>query len=402
MTEKGSVTGFLALERNVITISISGSIATGFNAVWMPFVPLFMSGFLRLGPMLIAGLYTAMSLTAAVFMIISGRASNRLGRKPTIILARCLLVLAPLFLLLSISANAYIALPAMVLLGAGMGLGGPAASTLLTESVKAEKRGTALMVATRVFPSLPPIATSIVGGLLTAQGAFAFTYLLGTVGLATMLIVELIGLRETLRPEMEKPAQKMESGKSKSTLRPRDQFIIILSIAYALDSVSTQAISWYIPLYVTSLGYTAFLVGIMGSVLGAAVAVSALIGGKITDKIGRYQAIIISWGGLVPMLVLFTITQNYYLLLVTYALWVSFDLIDMAAPIAWISDRTEPKERALKISFFQSVSSFASIIGPTIGGLMLLLSSQGPFLFKMVAQLIALILIVVLVRRKRS
>lgn len=140
----------------------------------------------------------------------------------------------------------------------------------------------------------------------------------------------------------------------------------------------------------------------MGSVLGAAVAVSALIGGKITDKIGRYQAIIISWGGLVPMLVLFTITQNYYLLLVTYALWVSFDLIDMAAPIAWISDRTEPKERALKISFFQSVSSFASIIGPTIGGLMLLLSSQGPFLFKMVAQLIALILIVVLVRRKRS
>ncbi len=397
MAKLGSAKDFLALKRNVVVISTSSSVGVGFNALWMPFLPIFMNSILGFDDIVIGNLYTINAFAMAVSMILGGSLSDHLGRKITIILGRCIYVLAPILLLLSMRFGAELSVFAMGLLGAGLGLSGPATSALLTESVKAERRGTALMVATRVFPSIPPIVTALIGGVLIFQGEYELVFSLAILGPTLMFVIEVLGLKETLSQET-----RVLKKSPKPKLRVVDLFLLTLTVAYALDEMSSQAISWYVPLYVTSLGFTAFFVGIMYAVLGAVVAVSALIGGKITDSIGRYQAIIISWVGLIPVLLLFTITKDYYFLLITYAIWVSFDLIDMAAPVAWISDNTEQKNRASKIGFFQSTSRFVSVIGPTLGTLTLLLSPQGPFIMKIIVQIVALVMVLALVLRKRT
>jgi MFS family permease len=98
---------------------------------------------------------------------------------------------------------------------------------------------------------------------------------------------------------------------------------------------------------------------------------------------------------------LFTITGGYYALYVTYPAWVSLDTIDNMAPVAWISDITQHENRASRIAFFQSMSQFVSIVGPTLGALTLALSTQGPFIMKIVIQVIALIMVLALVPRSK-
>jgi MFS family permease len=262
--------------------------------------------------------------------------------------------------------------------------------------VRKERRGTALMVATYVFPSLVPIVSAPLGGILGDQGAYELMFFLGAIGLALMTIVELVGLNETLQ---EKSPQLKNM---KRKVGVAEGFIIVLAVAYALDAMSTQAISWYVPLYVKKLGFTDGDVGILYGVLPAVIAVAALIGGKLTDSAGRYQTIIASWVGVISVLILFTVSGSYYALFVTYPAWVSLDTIDNAAPIAWISDITGQGNRASRIAFFQSLSQFVSIIGPAVGALVLLLSPQGPFIMKIAVQVIALVMVLALVLRSRS
>lgn len=287
--KSGSIRDFLALERNVSVESIGGFIGVGFNAIWMPFMGIFMSEILGFGDFLIGISYTLDALAMGVVLRIGGYLSYRIGRKRTIIMGRCPWILMPILFLLSLNLGPYLSILAMALHGVSLGLSTPARSALIAESVRKERRGTALMISTYVFPSLSPIAGAIIGGILANQDAFEFMFFLGAFGLAVMTLVELTGLNETLR---EKP---MQHKNAKGRVGTVEGFILILAIAYALDAMSTQAISWYVPLYVKELGFTNLDVGILYAILPAVIAVAALIGGKLTDSAGRYQTIIASW-----------------------------------------------------------------------------------------------------------
>jgi MFS family permease len=392
----GSVRDFLALERNVSVESIAGFIGVGFNAIWMPFIGIFMSEILGFGDFLIGISYTVDALAMGVMMRIGGYLSYRIGRKRTIITGRFPWVLMPILFLLSMKLTPYLSILAMLLHGVSLGLSAPAKSALIAESVRKERRGMALMVSTYVFPSLSPIAGAIIGGILANQNAFEFMFFLGAIGVAVMTLVEVTGLEETLR---KKPLQQKNAKRKVGSV---EGFILVLAIAYALDAMSTQAISWYVPLYVKELGFTNLDVGILYAILPAVIAVAALIGGKLTDSAGRYQTIIASWVGVIFLLTLFTITSGYYALYVTYPAWVSLDTIDNMAPVAWISDITQQENRASRIAFFQSMSQFVSIVGPSLGALTLALSIQGPFIMKIAIQVIALIMVLALVLRSKS
>jgi MFS family permease len=394
--KSGSVRDFLALERNVSVESVSGFIGVGSNAVWMPFIGIFMSEILGFDDFLIGISYTLDALAMGVMMSAGGYLSYRIGRKRTIIIGRCPWILMPILLLLSMKLTPYLSILAMVLHGVSLGLSTPAKSALIAESVRKERRGMALMVSTYVFPSLSPIAGALIGGILADQGAYEFMFLLGVIGLAVMTLVELVGLNETLR---ENPPQ---SKNLKRKVGIVGGFIMILAIAYALDAMSTQAISWYIPLYVIKLGFTDFDVGVLYAILPAVIAVAALVGGKLTDSAGRYQTIIASWVGVILMLALFMIASGYLALFIIYPAWVSLGMIDTVAPIAWISDITQQEDRASKIAFFQSISQFVSIVGPAVGALVLFLSPQGPFIMKIAVQVVALAMILALVVRSKS
>jgi MFS family permease len=164
-------------------------------AVWQPFALHLYDSVRFLGLLESVGGFRT-GLVSAVMLLLGGWMADRVGRKPTLLLASLSTLLSMLFYTLAAALHSWtLLIPGAILTGMGM-LGVAARNSTTAESVREERRGAAyswvLFAATA-----PGIVSSIVGGAVAERWGYLPIMGAGLVFEALILLTLIVFLRET-------------------------------------------------------------------------------------------------------------------------------------------------------------------------------------------------------------
>jgi MFS transporter, FSR family, fosmidomycin resistance protein len=234
-------------------------------------------------------LASARSLLGAVSHLGAGAVSDLLGR-PTLLLTGCLAWLGLAFCLLGV-APGYLALILLAgALGAGAGLWHPPAMSILSRQFP-ERRGMALSahemagnVGTSITPTLVGLAVTLFPWKLVLVAQLI-------PGAVMAVLFWLIAPRLS-QPNEERPTLRRYRANLHELLRNRT--IVAMSLVSALRTCTQVTLMTFLPLYLTfNYGLDAAHIGLYLTALAALGIFSPLIGGPLSDRIGRRPVLLV-------------------------------------------------------------------------------------------------------------
>jgi MFS family permease len=373
--------GQKSVPRNVLVMIVGNTITVSANSLWIMFMPYFFAD-VGIAPFFIGMIFTAIAVSRAVTSLIGGRAADRFGRKPVISLgffvytSGSLIILASLVFALTMpSLTGSLASIGYMCMSAGSGFQGPASSMLLVESSPERRRGLSYMVTSRVIPSIPPAALVLVGSSLYLNNQFWLALALGFFGLLSVFILFLVGLRETHSPMEETQGAPLMPKRVRF-----DWFFMLFVAAFALDGISSNGLSWYVPIFLGPANLE--LYGVMISASTLVIAGSALVSGGLVDRIGTRAAIFGGWTLLSVTVFLFPFSTQPLEILVLYSIWAGLDMMDVSVPPLAVAKRYPKEKRASILGAYSMSISLLGMIGPALISFSLLLGENVPFYMK--------------------
>ena len=385
-------------------MTIGNTAIVSVNSLWIMFMPFFFSD-LGLDVVSIGMVYTIFAAASAATSFIGGRVADNYGRKSTMIGGYAIYSTGPFIILISLLVAPRSPILAIVIsiggymtMMAARGFARPASSMLLVESSQQKRKGRSYMIATRVIPSIPAAILVLIGSELYFSGSSVFTghfslaLIVGFEGLVAVVAVFAILLREShlstdvAQPKKPSNAWKMHTG-----------FFLVMVIAFSLDALSSNGISWYVSLAVRPIDEK--LYGYMTSLSTVVIAISALGAGEVVDRVGTKAAIAIGWGFLALTVWLFPLVQDPLWILVLYAIWTGLDMMDVSIPPLVFEERYPKEARATALGTFSTVVQLVSIVGPVLMGFAYLFGDAIPFFMKAIMNLAGALLFVYGIRK---
>ena len=108
-----------------------------------------------------------------------------------------------------------------------------------------------------------------------------------------------------------------------------NRILLVLVLVYSMYNLFADQNSFVPPLYAKEvLGFDPFGLGVLFTVVLLVVAASRYPFGKLSDKIGRKNAIIISWIGEISVVYVFVFATNHSIAVIGIALWMLFGVMD--------------------------------------------------------------------------
>lgn len=278
----------LAFKGNVKTLAIisllSGAHISIFLAIWQPFVIGLGASVTFLG--LLQSLGGARGIISSISKPIGGWASDRLGRKPFLVLEPALTIAALfIYLVAGVIGNYFLLIPGVILFGL-TGLSWGAYGSIIAESVERGRRGTAYSVV-NFFSFLPGIVLPAVGGYLAGRFGFTAVFPINIVLQSGYLIMALFLLRETLRRRAELTSLRSEF---------RGSFGKIFTPTSGLKSfhfvTAFNAFAWGLGamilygMLVKAYGFTTLQIGILAVIANISWVATQLPVGALIDKYG--------------------------------------------------------------------------------------------------------------------
>ncbi|MGC8543046.1 MAG: MFS transporter [Vulcanisaeta sp.] len=189
----------------------------------------------------------------------------------------------------------------------------------------------------------------------------------------------------------------------------KDVYVLIMS--RALRSAAFSYLTFIIPLYLKSVGFTVSEIGLYFFIAVTSSALLVLLSGFLGDIIGRRDSLIIMSSLFVASMVIFSITSNRLLLFITSIFGTTTGAAGGGGagggPIAplqtsLLADYTESRERTRVFGLATSVSILSSLTGSVISYVMLSLGFNDTALFRLslILSIVAL-LSLFMVRRDR-
>ncbi len=157
--------------------------------------------------------------------------------------------------------------------------------------------------------------------------------------------------------------------------------IVILS-AVLLDAVGIGLIFPILPALlrdVTHTGEVATLIGVMLALYSAMQFLFAPVLGVLSDRFGRRPILLISLAGAALDYLLMTFAPELWLLVLGRAI-AGITSANMAVATAYITDISEPEQRARRFGLFHAMFGIGFIVGPVLGGLLGDIWVRAPFL----------------------
>lgn len=261
---------------------------------------------------LLASFVVAFGLVKGVMNFVAGRLSERIGRKPVLLLGW--LVALPIPVMVWLAPNWSWVVAATVLLGVNQGLTWSMTQTSKLDITRLEERG--LTLGLNEFAGYVGVALA---GILTAYMATRFgarqgllIFGLTVIGLALLLIQ--FGIKDTL-PWAKAEAARHAPGTNNQALRPRyplnvsatpstwevftlmswrDKRLMALSQAGLVEKFVDALVWVFYPVFLyqqgMSLPQVGWIIGFYGFVWGG----SQLFTGRLSDRIGRHRLNV--WG----------------------------------------------------------------------------------------------------------
>jgi DHA1 family multidrug resistance protein-like MFS transporter len=170
--------------------------------------------------------------------------------------------------------------------------------------------------------------------------------------------------------------------------------ILILSFTLFIVMVGFGIIIPIMPFYVTSLGASAFDLGLLMSTFSLVQFLFAPFWGNLSDRIGRKPLIAIGLAGYICSYIIMASASAIWMLFVGRVLGGMLSSATLPAAQAYVADNTTIKERGGGMGMLGAAMGLGMVFGPGIGGLLSTFGLAAPFLFA--AGLAALNLVFVL------
>ena len=279
----------LVLKGNMRTLAImailGGAEFSILAAIWQPFVVSLGASVALLG--LLQSLGGFYGVLPAIFGPVGGWVSDRLGRRPLLLLGASLEIIAlSMYVLSGITENWLLLVPGVILMGIGA-LSWAAWDSIIAESVERRRRGTAYTVI-GLFMHIPTVVFPIIGGQIAGKLGYIVALLIAIALLGTYLALISFSLRETLRKSAKK-ITSLRGGLRRSLRRIftppatlRSFYLII-----ALDAISWGfASSILYGMLVKEYGFTVVQISALVAISNVSKVASQLPVGRLIDRHG--------------------------------------------------------------------------------------------------------------------
>jgi MFS transporter, DHA1 family, multidrug resistance protein len=293
-----------------------------------------------------------------------GRLSDRIGRKPLIMLGLLsFTVMPPLYIY---ATNAYELIPIRLIGGIGASAVWPLAMAMIIERVDPLQRGRAMGWYNAAFYSAMAIGPAIGGFLFDTMGLGAPFYFWALLGLTSMAVVYTV-IKEP--PRKEKISFSLELPKERMILKGYD-----LTFASCCGVVMWSGIvgGFYVtllPSYASGIGLSTTQIGFLYMAYAGSTAICNVLFGRLADR-GR-RKLLISTGCIVGALS-FALLPEAFGLISAMALLAALGAgagISTPAAASLIADTTCSTRRGEIFGVFNTARMMGVVIGPIVAGL---------------------------------
>ena len=324
-------------------------------------LPVFLTENLGASPEEVGILYAAMSLCAALTLLVAGILADKYDRKKIMIAGWLAWVPAPL--IFSFARNWLDALPGMMFWG--VWLGGPTVTAYVVATAD-KNRLTLTFTTISAAWSLGYIFSPALGGYLGGIFGMQLVFLLASFFYSVSCFLLIFVRSQHAATSAQKPSQ-VHSSFFKLI---RTRALLKLSGFFAAIMFVMMMFRPFIPQFLAKVyGFDRFEIGVLGSVCFLGSAVLGIIIGRFGDRTKKSNAIVASLILSSASVILLALSNNFIVLSVTLFLaggsYMAWSLLSaVAGPLA-------PENiRARWISIPQTVSMFSSFIAPYVGGIL--------------------------------
>ncbi len=355
---------FLRLPAAVHVLCV-GSFVVSAGMMVIPFLTLYLSVHLDLGPTFATLALGAHGVGQLLGAVLGGVIADRYGRRPAMIGG--LLAAAVLVTVLARLTSPVLILINVVCFSVGVACYRPAASAMMSDLVPPEDRptGYSLMYAAG---NLGFALASGVGGVL-AQHNYGWLFIADAVASLSFVLIVVLFIKETRPQVVERPGVVEEGGGWGHVLANR-AFLRFAAATFLTGMVFHQALST-LPLQMNARGLGVEHYGRVMSLNGVMIVLLQL---PLTAGLGRFnRALTVSAGDLLVALG-FGLTAwalGVPGFALSVAIWTLGEIVHAAFKFSMVSDFAPPELRARYFGAFQGVYATATAIAPPLGGLLL-------------------------------
>lgn len=304
----------------------------------------------------------------------SGRLSDKLGRRPLIILGSLLLALSTLYLGLTRQTETTVL--AVIGQGVGLGLLVPSGNALISDV--ASGRGAGFVFAIYQIATLSAAVVGSFGaGALATDLGFPTMFLLSAALTGSTAVIGYLMVPETITGKVSGYASVVtESLRSSITGTVRmlqsNRELALLTGALVIHAIAFSMINPFVPLFAEEgIHLDISKVGIIISVWNAGLAVAQIPSGRMTDRVGARPMLLTHFALSSLSWVIYAWSWNFESGITTALFFGIVGALDMPARrTIMIEYETAEAGKATIIGSLDAITGLTGIFGPLIGGFM--------------------------------
>jgi DHA1 family multidrug resistance protein-like MFS transporter len=344
-----------------------------------PVLPLFVKGLG--GNDSIIGLISAISPIAGIILSFPvGMLSDKIGLKKMLYFAGLIFLIAPL--LYFFVNNPLLLIPIRFFHGIATAILGPVSSVMIFNAFpksKGEKLGV-YSSATLFGRALAPLVGGFIISLFTAisdvmvfRYVYAFAFILGIITFILILSMKYEDTNYSGTTHSQSPSYSDFTKSLKSFLQNRillSTALVEMATYFAFGSFET-----FLPIYLSSIGYPTYLIGMIFSVQILSIAFSKPLFGRISDSTDRRLQIV---AGILLLGICIVALPFVSALIPVFGLSFLFGIGVSSSTVstsAYVSDIAEKDEQGASIGALSSIMDIGHSAGPFLTGIIITYSS---------------------------
>jgi len=388
--------------RNVFFLGIVSLLTDVSGEMIFTLVPLFLSNVLGATTTVIGLIGGLSDSTDAIFRILSGWFSDKIGRrKPLAILGYSLSTLAKPFMYLASSWGGVLAIRFADRLGKGIRTS--PRDALVADSTSAREMGKSFglhraMDTCGAFLGLI-IAAAVIfllqgGGLELSLKTYQWLVLVGVVPAVLAVLVLIVSVHER-RPPTASSRHKPTQNKLGAGFDSRFKVFLAVMAVFTLGNSS----DFFIILRAQNLGSPVISVVLMLILFNACYALVSLPAGTLSDRLGRKRVIILGWFTYALVYLGFALAVNSWSLWLIFAGYgIYYGMVEGVAR-AFVADLVPEEKRGTAYGLYHGVVGLTLLPASLIAGwLWQTFSPAAPFYFGAALSLVAMLGMMALIR----